>query len=240
MTIDIFENQASIWYSLPWQLHMLNSRIEEIKYQKNFTQHHLLCHSQGALLCRAYVEEYSHNVESFLSLAGPQMGQFGATKYWEDYVPFLRNMTTHEAWKILYTPEIQMYISVAGYWNDPFHHTSFMRGCAFLPRFTYFNSDRYKYNFLRLKKAIFLGSRDDEVIEPYQSTLFGYWNITEKQDNYTIVPMEEQYMFKHNLFGLKTMRDRGKLFVHEHEGVWHVDWLSREDLFLKYMARHLY
>jgi palmitoyl-protein thioesterase len=124
--------------------------------------------------------------------------------------------------------------------NDPFHHSEFMSGSMFLPKYTFIASDYYKANFLRLKKAIFLGSRDDEVIEPYQSALFSFWNFTSTQDDFKLVEMKDQRMFTMDYFGLKTMHDSGRLNVKEHPGVGHVDWLSREDLFLTYMQEYLY
>ncbi|KNC70931.1 hypothetical protein SARC_16537 [Sphaeroforma arctica JP610] len=40
--------------------------------------YHLVCHSQGALTCRAVVETMDdHHIHTFVSLAGPQMGIYG-------------------------------------------------------------------------------------------------------------------------------------------------------------------
>ena len=45
--------------------------------------YHLVCKSQGALICRCVVEEMDdHNVDTFVSLAGPQVGVYG-TAYFE-------------------------------------------------------------------------------------------------------------------------------------------------------------
>ena len=39
---------------------------------------HLLCYSQGGLACRGVLQNTpNHNVETFVSLASPQMGQYG-------------------------------------------------------------------------------------------------------------------------------------------------------------------
>lgn len=42
---------------------------------------HLLGYSQGALLSRTILQSFpNHNVQNFISLSGPQAGQYGSTK----------------------------------------------------------------------------------------------------------------------------------------------------------------
>ena len=38
------------------------------------------------------------------------------------------------------------------------------------------DSKSYKENFLRLKNCVFIGGPSDDVIAPWQSALFGFWN----------------------------------------------------------------
>ena len=39
---------------------------------------HLICHSQGGLVCGGIVQTMPHhNIHTFVSLAAPQMGQYG-------------------------------------------------------------------------------------------------------------------------------------------------------------------
>jgi palmitoyl-protein thioesterase len=237
--LEIFEGYVSVFTSMSWQLEMLATEINRLKSVYNFTDFNLICHSQGALLCRTYLMEYAHTCQTYVSLTGPQMGQFGATKPWEDFIPFLRNMSTHIAYKAFYTSEIQAFLSFSNYWNDPFHHLEFSKGCPFLRNYTYQVKPEYKQNFLKLKKAIFLGSRDDETIEPAESALFHFWNITNVQDDYKMIPMKDQRIYQQDLFGLKTLMESGRLIIREHPKVGHIDWLSREDLFILYVKDNL-
>jgi len=44
---------------------------------------HLICYSQGGLVCRALLSVMDeHNVDSFISLSSPQMGQYGGEWGW--------------------------------------------------------------------------------------------------------------------------------------------------------------
>jgi uncharacterized alpha/beta hydrolase family protein len=86
------------------QLHDLINGIENLKQQYSIGQHHFVCHSQGALLCRAYLLETSNHK---ISLSGPQMGQFGLT-FKAPYAPWIN---TENAYAILYTNLVQGGIS---------------------------------------------------------------------------------------------------------------------------------
>jgi len=55
----------------------------------------LVCHSQGALLCRTIVERMDdHNVHTLIALAGPQQGVYGIPSGWQDYLPWARDDST--------------------------------------------------------------------------------------------------------------------------------------------------
>ncbi|KAH0630508.1 hypothetical protein JD844_013578 [Phrynosoma platyrhinos] len=74
---------------------------------------HLICYSQGGLICRALLSTTpDHNVDTFISLSSPQMGQYGA----------------------------------------------------------------WKKNLLRISKLVLIGGPDDGVIEPWESSLFGFFD----------------------------------------------------------------
>jgi len=138
-----------------------------LKYLQNLVQNnssfangwHLVCHSQGALLCRAVIENWDgHNINTFISLAGPHLGQYGT----DIPFPFLFNVTTEEAYLLLYTPIAQDTFSVAGYWHDPRHEQDYLTSVRFLPdinnvRNGSFNS-AFKTNFEGLQQLVLLGS----------------------------------------------------------------------------------
>lgn len=66
------------------QVDAFKKELNEIDFVKRGEPYHLICHSQGTLVCRTYLETTAnHTVQNFISIAGPQMGQFGFTNWWE-------------------------------------------------------------------------------------------------------------------------------------------------------------
>ena len=95
----------------------------------------------------------------------------------------------------------------------------------------------FRDNFLRLKKVVFTGSPQDEVIEPYESALFGFYNVS--STTLQMVPMKDQPIYQTDVFGLKTMEQDGRLHMFDVPGVFHVDWLKKEELFKQYVLPYL-
>lgn len=114
---------------------------------------HLLCYSQGGLICRGIIESMSDlNVSTFISLSSPQGGQYGGkAQMLLLFLHFLHNnnnnnkiatdsflrMVFHQAVKktvhrLFYTSAGQKY-SVANYWNDPHHQTGYLKNSKYLP-----------------------------------------------------------------------------------------------------------
>ncbi|EFX72411.1 hypothetical protein DAPPUDRAFT_308302 [Daphnia pulex] len=178
---------------------------------------HLLCYSQGGLVCRGMIETFPDlNVATFVSLSSPQGGQYGDS--------FLR-LIFHKAVKktvhrIFYTSPGQRY-SVANYWNDPHHQAGYIKSSKYLPYIdniipTARNND-YKINFLRLKKLILIGGPDDGVITPWQSSHFGFFTEDESVEN-----MENRDVYTQDLFGLKSLQNKTKIYTID--GVYHHEW----------------
>jgi len=115
--LDIFEGRASIFHTMEAQLQGLIDAVAKLKVQYKFDEFHLLCHSQGALMCRAYVQsQTNHTVRNFISLTSPQMGIFGLTGVVDKYLPApLLNVTREEVYRILYTAPMQHNFVVANY-----------------------------------------------------------------------------------------------------------------------------
>jgi hypothetical protein len=65
--------------------------IEElIKFQRriNGSSYNLVCISQGAVVCRSAIQRFrNHNCHTFISVVGPQNGQYGIPDF-----PFLRRL----------------------------------------------------------------------------------------------------------------------------------------------------
>ncbi|XP_059475735.1 lysosomal thioesterase PPT2 homolog [Neocloeon triangulifer] len=180
---------------------------------------HLIGYSQGGLVSRAILEKYpDHNVQTFISLSSPQAGQYG-TKFLHLYFP---NLWLKTAYEIFYS-DVGQYTSVANYWNDPHHQKLYYDYSVFLP-FTNNEkssnqSDVYRQGFQKIKKLVLIGGPDDEVITPWQSSHFGYYN-----ENETVVDMKDQDFYQKDMFGLKTIDTSGRLHVITQPGIDHFSW----------------
>ncbi|ETM02920.1 hypothetical protein L917_00794, partial [Phytophthora nicotianae] len=94
-----------------------------------------------------------------------------------------------------------------------------------------YDQKRRKANFLKLEEAHFFASPADERIMPWQSSIFGRYSevdtieeIETKFMNLTIVNMNETLEYTSDTFGLKTLDERGGLFLHEVANVSHSCW----------------
>jgi palmitoyl-protein thioesterase len=94
-----------------------------------------------------------------------------------------------------------------------------------------YDQQRRKANFLKLEEAHFFASSADERIMPWQSSIFGRYSEVDTIEeietqfmNLTIVNMNETLEYTSDTFGLKTMDERGGLFIHEVENVNHGCW----------------
>lgn len=178
-------------------------------------------HSMGGLLMRAVIETMDdHDVNTFISLAGVQMGAFcphlpcGPLRLGEDMV------------SQLYTPELQASSSFANLYHDP-HFTSFLQGNKFLPALNGLLDDvdnqRRKSNFLRLKRAVFIGSDDDGIVVPAASQFFEF---VSEENLSEIVPLQEQAIYRQDTFGLRTLDEDGRLSIIRVPGVQHRGWIT--------------
>jgi pimeloyl-ACP methyl ester carboxylesterase len=109
----------SITRPMEWQLAELARKIQaDPELRRGF---HMIGHSQGTLLSRAFVQRYDWpQVHSLISWVGPQAGQFGVPTY-EPLLGYL-NRVTSGMW---YAPQLQSArpssrtLSFANYWRDP-------------------------------------------------------------------------------------------------------------------------
>jgi hypothetical protein len=131
------------------------------------------------------VQELDHGVLNFVSLAGPQMGVYGAGFFHNALPPLLRDTTVQDAYLVAYENWAQALLSPANLWHDPFHAEAFALSSAFLPVYWGLpaqgaESDvaRRKRNYVQLKQAAYLvgnftNSTFDEGIDPWCSGVKG-------------------------------------------------------------------
>lgn len=115
--LDVFSHALSflpIWHQIP---HITD---EVRKLTAGLDSYHLVCHSQGGIVCRALVETMTdHNVDNFVSLAGVQQGVRALPDSWAKFLPgWAQNLTDDEAYEILYS-SLGQSISFGNYWRDP-------------------------------------------------------------------------------------------------------------------------
>lgn len=146
-------------------------------------------YSQGALLARVILQTYpEHNVHNFISLSGPQAGQYGSlSKVCFIYIIILINLcliladflhvifpniALKTAYELFYS-RIGQHTSVGNYWNDPHHQMLYYEYSQFLPYVNnYIKTNRsqlFKEGLVKLNKMVLIGGPDDNVITPWQS-----------------------------------------------------------------------
>ena len=198
--------------------------------------YHLVCHSQGALICRCLTEYMNdQNVDTLVSMAGPQLGVYDDA-FFRFFPTGLQELTLKEIYHIAYTSVAQATLSVANMWNDPNQQEDYLKDNKFLPEFNNVvnPNPQYKENFLSLKKAVFLvgdiGDSYDGGIGPFQSALFQYPGV-----NGTMVAMEDSQVYVDDTFGLRSMDERGDLTLTTVDGVSHNQWINHKDIYEKYV-----
>ncbi|KAI5136506.1 lysosomal thioesterase PPT2 isoform X2 [Manis pentadactyla] len=188
---------------------------------------HLICYSQGGLVCRALLSVMDeHNVDSFISLSSPQMGQYGDTDYLKWLFP---TSMRSNLYRICYSPWGQEF-SICNYWHDPHHDDLYLNASSFLALINgerdHPNATAWRKNFLRVGRLVLIGGPDDGVITPWQSSFFGFYDANE-----TVLEMEEQLVYLRDSFGLKTLLARGAIVRCPMAGISHTAWHSNRTLY---------
>jgi len=194
--------------------------------------YHLVCHSQGALTCRAIAEYMSdHKISGLLLLSGPLLGEYGPYSIIPEEV-------ISDLYKLLYTPKFQAHFSPANMWNDPHQQDLFLSENVFLPPLSNLLSDSanpaYKTNFIKVEQLVCFGSPADESILPWQSAKFEFYDESEN-----IIPLDQTRIYNEDLFGLKTLMDSNKVDFVFPDNVTHMQWVQDEDIFDKYILPYL-
>jgi len=206
----------------------------------------MICHSQGALLCRSLSEYWSgHKIHTLISLAGPQAGVYGVEFLTDNvpftkYLPHLDKIMVDHIYEIFDSPLFNKYLSVADMWHDPNHMNDFLTRNHYLPKLNnlvnHTDMERFKQNFVTLQQAVFytgdVGVKDlyDDGIAPWQTGNFGFWDA-----NGTMVNLTDTRIWKEDLIGLRKLDDAGRLHVQSVKGVRHNDWIHNESIIEQYI-----
>lgn len=97
------------------------------------------------------------------------------------------------------------------------------------------DQQRRKRNFLKLQAAHFFASPGDGEVAPWQTSHFGRYSHVDSQDHVLskfeelqVVDMRETEEFVNDTFGLRTLSERGALFLHEVPDIPHCGWVRDE------------
>ncbi|XP_016963178.1 lysosomal thioesterase PPT2 homolog [Drosophila biarmipes] len=185
----------------------------------------VLGYSQGGLLARAAIQSLpDHNVKTFISLSSPQAGQYG-TSFLHLIFPDLAAKTAFE----LFYSRVGQHTSVGGYWNDPQRQELYMKYSEFLPLINNekrsSNSTSFKMGMVRLNRLVMIGGPNDDVITPWQSSHFSYYD-----ENMDVIPFNKRKIFTTDSIGIKTLQEAGKLIIVVKPNVHHLAWHTRTDV----------
>uniref|UniRef100_A0A7N6BQH5 palmitoyl-CoA hydrolase n=1 Tax=Anabas testudineus TaxID=64144 RepID=A0A7N6BQH5_ANATE len=224
--IDLYDDLASL--KPLWKQVQGFRKAAEFIMRKAPNGTHLLCFSQGGLICRALLSMIpNHNVNTFVSLSSPLAGQYGDTDYMKSIFPGCMKKIVY---KICYRRSGPK-VSICDYWNDPHHRSLYLQSNNFLPILNgekpHKHMEEWRENFLHIKKLVLIGGPDDGVITPWQSSHFGFYDSNEN-----VVEMKNQEFFRNDTFGLKTLEARGDLSVCVQSGVKHTHWHSNLTVFM--------
>jgi len=171
-------------------------------------------YSQGGILWRGMIEAWDdHNVDTFISIASPQHGIAGPPPLVKKMVPYIDNFSrTPTFYLFVYSPLGQR-LAPLNYYLDPYHYDRYLKYADFFPRLnnekgTDQEKAKQKTNFLKLRKLVLVGGPDEDALRPRESAQFGFYTKRGNRDN-EVIPMEETMFYKEDLFGLRSLDERG-------------------------------
>ncbi|GIQ83968.1 palmitoyl protein thioesterase [Kipferlia bialata] len=202
----------------------------------------LVCHSQGALVCRGYAEMYAGMdgypaVDTLVSLSGPHGGFFcGDEGCVLSDEPLARMLVDCAADMLAYDTWAQEAVVPAGYWKDPFNITSYLEGSLYMPyvnnEIEHTDSRMYKDRLLSLSQLVLMGSPIDGVIVPPESAWFGFYTEGSAQEASVVYPWDDEQTWRQDPLGLRALEDQGKV-TYIDSGLVHRGYLENESFFVE-------
>jgi len=186
----------SIFMNMNKQCELFNLEIEKLNISNE--KINIIGFSQGGLTSRCYVEKYSHitkNVSKLITIGTPHDGIY------------------YETWP--YDGLIK-----EEYTKDPFLYEKYLEKNDYL---VYLNNEKnhensqvYKNNMKTLDLFVNIYSKSDEVIVPYQSSFFEFYNI-EKAETLGFLEIQcfnKSHQYTRDLLGLKYLINHNKYTKH--------------------------
>jgi palmitoyl-protein thioesterase len=178
----------------------------------------MVCHSQGGLLCRSFIEVHNKPVvHNFISLAGPQAGIYGMPDV-NDLCPdvecpwlieFMDNIA--ENWATT-EPLLQKYVSFAQYWRNPVNYSLYLNTSGFLAGINNERADKnetYRANMLSTTgNMTFVMALLDHIVVPKESAHWGFFALGQET---VVESMQDGPLYQTDSFGLRTLTESGRL-----------------------------
>ena len=172
-------------------------------------------HSQGGLVTRCALERYPLKVYNYVSLAGPNAGQYGVPSF-NAMCPDAQCPWLVELFDLVLTggwtdPLVQDHLSFASYWKDPLDYPAYLKYSTFLPDL---NNERpeknatYRERVLAVNTMMLVHSTTDIIIIPRTSPWFWFY----AEDSISgIVPVQQTAQWTEDWLGLRALYERGGL-----------------------------
>lgn len=154
----------------------------------------------------------------------------------------LQNLTKEDAYRVMYTGELQDSLSIANYWRDPFHLDEYLEWSRFLAPINNQtfeeNMPKWRESLLQISKLVLIGGPDDGVIGPYYAAFFD--EVTDFNGQAVRTPMTETENYINDSFGLKTLDLSNRITMYNISGVGHLDWKRNPQVFQTAILPYLY
>jgi len=161
---------------------------------------------------RGFVERFNHpQPYNWISLAGPNAGQFGLGSIPEWLWRFLGPLVR----QIPYSCLVQDTFAFAQYWKNPFNIKSYLKNSVFLADI---NNERatknpsYNDNLEKLNNAILMFSDKDNVIRPQASGWFEFYVPGQQK---VVQNLFESDFYTQDFIGLKALNETHRLQMYE-------------------------
>lgn len=210
--IKLGDGKLTSLFNMHDQVAWLKKELENDKHLRDGCI--IICHSQGGLIARYFIEKYNNpRVYVYIAWGTPQSGLFGAPGNIDQRFAWLKLMQSY-TYKFAYSYLMQKFVSFAGYWKDPLHYETYLQKCRFLP---YINNEinhadtaLFKQNICSLATMVLVQSTLEDIVDPAESSHFGFYS-TGTID--TIQSLSDSEWYQSDALGIKTLAESGRLHL---------------------------
>jgi palmitoyl-protein thioesterase len=215
--IEVGNGKEDSWF-MP-----INQQVEAfakaVQSDPNLTKgFNLICHSQGGMLARAYVERYNNPpVYNLITWSSPHAGVYGVPDFNaicpDQDCPWLNEiMSALMEGKAEF---LQDHIAFAAYWRDPMNVTEFKAHNRFLTDINNMRESKnatYKAHLSSLNTFLMMFTTQDAIVIPKQSPQFAFYADGSMSK---LVPLKQTDTYTGDWIGLQTLDKAGKLLLHQ-------------------------